>query len=113
MNIINFKNSKMTKYYQVLICISLCLALNVFNTGVLSQEQEIKLKGVVLETGTELPLKQAIISVIATGNIAETNEAGEFEIVVPDLQTEIMVNLPAYNQVEVVHLTVHFVVNLN
>ena len=88
----------MTKYYQVLICLSFCLVLNVFATGVLSQESEIKVRGKLLESGTQLPLKQAIISVIATGNIAETNEAGEFEIVVPDLQAEIIVNLPGFDK---------------
>jgi TonB-linked SusC/RagA family outer membrane protein len=98
LNIINFNNYKMTKYYQVSICLALCVALNVFTAVVFSQEPEIKVKGEVLESGTELPLKQAIISVIATGDKAETNEAGQFEIVVPDLQTEIIVNLPGFDR---------------
>ena len=87
----------MTKYYQVLICLLICLVLTIPAKRVFSQEQEIIVKGQVLESGTELPLKQAIVSVIATGNRAETNEAGEFEIAVPDLQTEIMVNIPDFD----------------
>jgi TonB-linked SusC/RagA family outer membrane protein len=93
----NNNNFKIAKYYQLLTCFYLCLALNVFTIGVLSQETEMKLKGEVLESGTELPLSQAIVSVVATGNVAETNEAGEFEIMVPDLQTEIIVNLPGFD----------------
>ncbi len=93
----NFNTCKMTKYYQVLICLSACLALNVYTIGIFSQEPEITLKGKLLESGTEIPLPQAIISVISTGNISETNEAGEFEIVVPSLQAEIIVNLPGFD----------------
>ncbi len=88
----------MTKYYQAIICLSFCLALNVFAIRVLSQEPETMVKGKLLEAGTNIPLKQAIISVTATGNIAETDDAGEFEIAVPDLQSEIIVNLPGFDK---------------
>ncbi len=93
----NFNICKMAKYYQLLICLSVCLALNVSTIGIFSQEPEITLKGKLLESGTEIPLPQAIISVISTGNISETNEAGEFEIVVPNLETEIIINLPGFD----------------
>jgi TonB-linked SusC/RagA family outer membrane protein len=88
----------MTKYYQAIICLSFCLAINLSAVRILSQEPEMKVKGNLLESGTKQPLGQAIISVTATGAISEANEAGEFEIAVPDLQAEIIINLPGYDK---------------
>ncbi|NJK84647.1 MAG: hypothetical protein HC906_00330 [Bacteroidales bacterium] len=55
------------------------------------------LKGKVIESGTKAPLMWVIVSSAKSGKIAETNEAGEFELEVPDLQSEIIVNFPGYD----------------
>jgi TonB-dependent starch-binding outer membrane protein SusC len=43
-------------------------------------------------------LQQVFISVSATGNLAGTDENGEFSIEVPDLQAELIFDLPFYNK---------------
>lgn len=87
----------MIKNIQYFAFLAIYVILCSLHTVGHAQENEVKLKGKVLESGTNEPLKQAIVSVISSGTIAETNEHGEFEINVPDLQTEILVNLPGYD----------------
>jgi TonB-linked SusC/RagA family outer membrane protein len=60
------------------------------------QTTEINIKGMVTESGTGLPLNQVSISVNSTGTSAETDSLGAFTISVPDMQVEIIVDLPGY-----------------
>ena len=55
-------------------------------------------KGTVVESGTGLPLKQVSISVASTGVLSETDEQGNFTIKVPDLKSELIIDLPGYNK---------------
>ena len=88
----------MTKKYLYTTCLSLLtlfLAINV-TQPLMAQTSEVNIKGVVTESGTGLPLKQVTISVSSTGTTADTDEEGAFTISVPNLQAEIVFNLPGY-----------------
>jgi len=63
----------------------------------LAQDSGAIVNGVVIESGTGLPLGQVTVSVSSTGNISGTDEEGAFTIDVPDLQAELIFNLPDYN----------------
>jgi TonB-linked SusC/RagA family outer membrane protein len=60
----------------------------------------ITLKGQILESGTGLSLKQVMVSVSATGAIAETDDQGHFEIPVSGLFENIVINRPGYTKRE-------------
>ncbi len=62
-----------------------------------AQTSDISISGVVKESGTGLPLKQVSISVSSTGTSSETDELGAFTIAVPNLEAELIINLPGYN----------------
>ncbi len=89
----------MTKKYLYTTCLSLLtlfFAITV-NQPLMAQTSEVNVSGVVMESGTGLPLKQVIISVASTGTTADTDEEGAFTISVPDLKSELIFNLPGYN----------------
>jgi TonB-linked SusC/RagA family outer membrane protein len=71
-----------------------CLSIQ----SVWAQNPGVTIKGIVLESGTGLPLKQVSISVASTGTSSETDEKGAFSIVVPDKHAELLINLPGYNK---------------
>jgi TonB-linked SusC/RagA family outer membrane protein len=60
----------------------------------------ITLKGQILESGTGLPLEQVMVSVSATGAIAETDDQGQFEVPVSGLFENIVINRPGYTRRE-------------
>ncbi|MGC9341395.1 MAG: SusC/RagA family TonB-linked outer membrane protein [Bacteroidales bacterium] len=62
-----------------------------------AQDTETEVSGVIVESGTGSPLALVSISVVSTGNSSGTNENGEFTITVPNLQAELIINLPGYN----------------
>ncbi len=62
-----------------------------------AQESGVTVSGKVIESGTNLPMQQVILSVASTGAMTQTNEQGEFTLKVPDLQSELIVNMPGYN----------------
>ena len=64
--------------------------------SVWSQNAGVSINGVVVESGTGLPLKQVSISVASTGTSSETDEKGAFTISVPDKQAELIIDLPGY-----------------
>jgi TonB-linked SusC/RagA family outer membrane protein len=72
----------------------LMLTFNLQN--VLAQTAPVTVTGKVLDSGSGLPLKQVSISVASTGVLSETNENGEFSIAVPNLQAELIIELPGY-----------------
>ncbi len=93
-------NFEMTKRFTHSICIFL---LSLFISGIGSlpataQDAGINIKGVVLESGTGLPLKQVSISVKTTGKSTDTDEKGAFSILVPDNQVELIIYLPGYTK---------------
>lgn len=87
---------KRNLYSTCLSLITLFFAI-IINQPLLAQTSEINVKGVVSESGTGLPLKQVSISVSSTGFTADTDEKGEFTIAVPNLEAELIFNLPGYN----------------
>jgi TonB-linked SusC/RagA family outer membrane protein len=91
---------EMTKRHLYSTCLFL---ITLFFTGtftqpVVAQTSGVEITGVITESGTGLPLNQAAISVSSTGLSSQTDEQGAFSITVPDLQAEIIVNLPGYNR---------------
>jgi TonB-linked SusC/RagA family outer membrane protein len=88
--------TKRNLYSTCLSLITLFFAINL-TQPLLAQTPEINIKGVVTESGTGLPLKQVSISVSSTGVTADTDEKGEFSILVPNLEAELIINLPGYN----------------
>ncbi|KAF0238970.1 MAG: SusC/RagA family TonB-linked outer membrane [Prolixibacteraceae bacterium] len=88
--------TKRNFYPTCLFLITLFFAINT-SQPLMAQTSEINIKGVVTESGTRLPLKQVSISVSSTGTTAVTDERGEFTISVPNLEVELVINLPGYN----------------
>lgn len=96
------KNNRlnMTKRFSYSTCFSLliffmaCISIQ----PVWAQNPGVTIKGIVLESGTGLPLKQVSISVASTGTSSETDETGAFTILVPNKQAELLINLPGYNK---------------
>ncbi|MCF8359807.1 MAG: SusC/RagA family TonB-linked outer membrane protein [Prolixibacteraceae bacterium] len=87
---------KKIPYYTLIIT-----ALIVFGVSLqkgYAQDEGIPVTGKVLESGTAKPLQQVVVSVSSTGDVAVTNEQGEFTIKVPDLQSELIFDLPGYNK---------------
>jgi TonB-linked SusC/RagA family outer membrane protein len=90
---------EMTKRFSYSTCFS---ALLVFLACILilpvsaQDTAGISIKGVVVESGTGLPLKQVSISVASTGTTSETDEQGAFTIMAPNNQVELIFDLPGY-----------------
>jgi hypothetical protein len=89
---------EMTKRFSYSTCLSALILFLACVTvqPVLAQKPGVEIKGVVLESGTGLPLKQVSISVAATGVTSETDEQGAFKITAPDKQSELIIDLPGY-----------------
>jgi TonB-linked SusC/RagA family outer membrane protein len=91
----------MTKRFLNLTClfaiILFILGINIQKGFTQSQTPTMKVKGLVLESGSGMPLKQVLVSVSSTGVSAETNDKGGFIIDVPNKQAELIINLPGYN----------------
>lgn len=90
----------MTKRYLYSACLGF---ITLFYTTLLpqpvqAQSEEVSIKGVITESGTGLPLQSVSISVTSTGTSASSDEQGAFTINVPDLQAELIVDLPGYNK---------------
>ena len=90
----------MTKRNLYSTCLSLITMLFVIIGAqpLVAQTAELNITGVVTESGTGLPLEQVSVSVASTGNVAKTNENGEFSIAVPDLNSELIFNYPGYTR---------------
>ncbi|MBL7111199.1 MAG: SusC/RagA family TonB-linked outer membrane protein [Bacteroidales bacterium] len=90
----------MTKKYSYSTCLTLITLFitSMFIHPLLAQTSGVNITGVVTESGTGLPLSQVSVSVSTTGASSETDEQGAFTIAVPDLETELIINLPGYNK---------------
>ncbi len=101
----------MTKRNLYSTCLSLIIMFFVI-TGtqpLVAQTSELNITGIVTESGTGLPLEQVSVSVASTGNVAKTDENGEFTIAVPDLNTELIFNYPGYTRRNIFLLKREFV----
>jgi TonB-linked SusC/RagA family outer membrane protein len=89
----------MTKKISISTCLILITLLftGTLPLSLLAQSGGVEITGVVTESGSGLPLAQVVISVSTTGTSSVTDEQGAFTLTVPDLQAEILVNLPGYN----------------
>ena len=89
----------MTKKHLYTTCLSLLTLFFAINVAqpLMAQTPEVNISGVVTESGTGLPLNQVTISVSSTGKTAGTDEKGAFTIAVPNLDAELVFNLPGYN----------------
>ncbi len=104
----------MTKKHLYSTCFSIIFLFSVLGLSqpIVAQTSEKNVTGVVTESGTGLPLKQVSVSVSSTGKISETDEKGAFTISVPDLQAEIIFNLPGYI-IRTIYLNGRDVVNIS
>ncbi len=90
----------MTRRYYKLTCLFLftlfltCIAVRPAH----GQPAGKTVTGVVTESGTGNPLQQVFISVSSTGASFMTDDKGAFSITVPDLQAELIFNLPGYTK---------------
>ena len=64
--------------------------------SVFAQSSGTVVKGLIIESGTGNPLSQVSISVSSTGELAGSDENGNFSINVPNNQSELIFNLPGY-----------------
>jgi TonB-linked SusC/RagA family outer membrane protein len=89
----------MTKKYSLSTCVAFIALFfaSIVSHTILAQNQEVGITGVVTESGSGLPLQQVSISVSSTGTSTFTDEKGTFSVNVPNLQAEIIFNLPGYN----------------
>ncbi|MFO7668524.1 MAG: SusC/RagA family TonB-linked outer membrane protein [Bacteroidales bacterium] len=88
----------MTKKYNAtaFLFIMIMLFTGMISPPVSAQESGTEITGVVTESGTGLALAQVSISVASTGVSNSTDEQGVFTLLVPDLKSQIIVNLPGY-----------------
>ncbi|PJB53012.1 MAG: hypothetical protein CO099_09400, partial [Bdellovibrio sp. CG_4_9_14_3_um_filter_39_7] len=64
--------------------------------SVFAQSSGTVVKGLIIESGTGNPLNQVSISVSSTGELAGSDDNGNFSINVPNNQSELIFNLPGY-----------------
>lgn len=88
----------MIKTSTYLTSLTLLVMLFTFGVTLQGQTDSITIKGVVVESGTGLPLHQVSVSVFSNGVSSETDEKGTFSIIVPDKQAELIFNLPGYTK---------------
>jgi TonB-linked SusC/RagA family outer membrane protein len=62
-----------------------------------SQQVHDTLHGIILESGSGIPLKQAIVSLSSTGEYTSTDENGAFTILLPGKNERLIVNFPGYH----------------
>jgi len=63
-----------------------------------AQADDIKVKGIIVDSGTGKGLEMASISVASTGYSTSSDSVGEFTVIVPDLSSELIINLPGYSK---------------
>lgn len=84
------------KYYSISIVLFLCI---LHNLNVLGQEDNFKLKGRIYSAETGLPLGEIGIRAVNTSiDPVNTNEEGEFEILLPDKNEQIFISYPGYKE---------------
>lgn len=90
----------MTKKYSYSTCLFLMILLftGIFSQPAWAQDDGVEITGVVTESGTGNPLEMATISVSSTGASSSTDSTGVFTLTVPNLQEQIIVNLPGYTR---------------
>ncbi|MDA3928854.1 MAG: SusC/RagA family TonB-linked outer membrane protein [Prolixibacteraceae bacterium] len=76
------------KSIVLFLVLSLAFAISTY------AQNETKVSGIVKESGSNLPLESAFISI--SGENISSNEKGEFEINVSDLNASVVVQLPGY-----------------
>jgi len=88
----------MTKKHLYSTCFSVILVLSVLGLSLSlnAQETDVKVTGNVKESGTGKPLNSVTVSVSATGKISVTDDNGAFSIAVPNLQADLIFNMPGY-----------------
>jgi len=87
----------MIKYNQsIRILIIFLLSFISLIVGVNAQESNFNLSGVVIESGSGEPVKQAVISVTSNGEFTNTDENGEFSLSLPSVDEIITVSYPGY-----------------
>ena len=90
----------MTKKYSYSACLLLTILFitGIFSQPSWSQDAGVEIKGVVTESGTGNPLEMVTISVSSTGASSSSDSTGAFTLTVPDLQAQIIVNMPGYTR---------------
>lgn len=104
----------MTKKYLYSTCFSLIFLFSVLglSNSLNAQNSENIVTGTILESSTNKPLNSVTVSVTSTGKITVTDDNGAFSITVPDLQAELIFNMPGY-KIRKVYLNGRKVVNLS
>ncbi len=69
--------------------------------SVMAQDEGTILTGKTLESGTGIPVPQAIVSVASTSESTNSDSLGNFSIKVPSGMEKIVVNYPGYTTIEV------------
>ncbi len=82
--------------YSAFLFIMIMLFTGIISPPVSAQDSGIEITGLVTESGTGLALAQVSVSVASTGVSNGSDEQGVFTLTVPDLQAQIIVNLPGY-----------------
>ncbi len=88
----------MTKKHLYSACFSVIFLLSVLGLSkpLDAQTSDKNVTGVVKESGTGQPLNQVSVSASASGITSQTDKNGAFSITVPNLQAELIFNLPGY-----------------
>ena len=91
----------MTKKYSYTACLLMVIILitSSISQPLSAQTPEVEVTGVedgITESGTGQALGMVSISVAATGYSTGTDSTGAFTLTVPDLQAQIILNMPGY-----------------
>ena len=80
----------------VKILVVFLLSFSFGQTGLFAQETGFMLAGKILESGSGLPLQQAVVSIVSSGESVSTDADGAFSIELPSPIQKVLVNYPSF-----------------
>lgn len=88
----------MTKKYSYTACLFLMTILfaGIISQPLSAQTSDVEVSGIVRDAGSGQALEMVSISVASTGFSASTDSTGAFTLKVPNLKTQIILNMPGY-----------------
>lgn len=87
--------------HSVRFFIFILIGFTVCSNLLFAQNEGYTISGKVLESGSGIPVKQAVLSVASTGEFTNSDDDGIFSLVLPTSKERILINFPGYYNSEV------------
>lgn len=82
--------------YKALLLVMMLFISSMIYPPVSAQNSDLEVTGVITDAGSGNPLQMVSISVTSTGVASTSDSTGAFKLVVPDYNTQLIINLPGY-----------------